>query len=45
MSDSVSEEHPDELDGTQDDLTTATFNFTFKTYLFAGTKRAKLMKP
>lgn len=44
MSDSVSEDHSDELDGTQDDLTVATFQFTFKTYLFAGTKRAKLVK-
>ena len=45
MSDSVSEDHPDELDATQDDITTATFNFTFKTYLFAGTKKAQLIKP
>lgn len=41
MSDSVSEEHPDELDGTQDDLITSTFQFTFKTYLFGGTQQAK----
>ena len=44
MSDSVSEEHPDELDGSQDDLVTTTFNFTFKTYLFGGTTQAKLKK-
>ena len=43
MSDSVSEEHPDEFDGTQDDITTATFQFTFKTFLFGGTKQAKLV--
>lgn len=43
MSDSVSEEHPDEFDGTQDDITTATFQFTFKTYLFGGTQKAKLV--
>lgn len=43
MSDSVSEDHSDELDGTQDDLTVATFQFTFKTYLFAGTEKAKLV--
>lgn len=43
MSDSVSEEHPDEFDGSQDDITTATFNFTFKTFLFGGTRRAKLV--
>lgn len=41
MSDGVSEEHPDELDGTQDDIVTSTFQFTFKTYLFGGTKQAK----
>lgn len=44
MSDSVSEDHSDELDGTQDDLTVATFQFTFKTYLFAGTQKAQLVK-
>ena len=43
MSDSVSEEHPDELDSTQDDIITATFTFTFKTYLFAGMSKAKLV--
>lgn len=41
MEDSVSEEHPDEFDGSQDDLITSTFNFTFKTFLFAGIKQAK----
>lgn len=41
MSDSVSEEHPDELDGSADDIITSTFSFTFKTYLFGGTKKAK----
>ena len=43
MSDSISEEHPDEMDGTQDDLITSTFNFTFKTFLFGGTRQAKLV--
>ena len=43
MSDSISEEHPDEFDGSQDDITTATFNFTFKTFLFGGTRQAKLV--
>ena len=43
MSDSVSEDHPDEFDGTQDDITTSTFNFTFKTFLFGGTRQAKLV--
>ena len=37
MSDSISEEHPDELDALVDDLITTTFQFTFKTYLFGGT--------
>jgi len=39
MSDSVSEEHSDELDGTRDDLVISTFTFTFKTYLFGGTRQ------
>lgn len=43
MDDSVSEEHPDELDGSTDDLITTTFNFTFKTYLFGGCQKAKLV--
>lgn len=42
MNDSVSEEHPDELDGTQDDFITSTFQFTFKTYLFGGNQKATL---
>lgn len=42
MQDSVSEDHPDEPDSAQDDLTTATFQFVFKTYLFAGMAKAKL---
>ena len=41
MSDSVSEEHPDEIDGSQDDMITTTFQFTLKTFLFGGTKKAK----
>jgi len=41
MSDSVSEEHPDELDGSADDFITSTFQFTFKTYLFGGNQQAK----
>lgn len=39
MQDSVSEEHPDELDPTTDDLITSVFQFTFKTYLFGGTEQ------
>lgn len=41
MSDSITEEHPDELDGSTDDFITATFQFTFKTYLFGGNQQAK----
>lgn len=43
MSDSISEEHPDELDGATDDFITTTFQFTFKTYLFGGNTQAKLV--
>lgn len=43
MSDSVQEEHPDEIDPSADDVVTATFQFTFKTWLFAGNKQAKLV--
>lgn len=45
MQDSVNEEHSGELDGSQDDVVTATFQFTFKTYLFAGSKPLKAIKP
>lgn len=41
MSDSVSEEHPDELDPGADDIVTSNFSFTFKTYLFGGTHRTR----
>ena len=40
MNDSISEEHPDEFDETTDDITVTTFNFTFKTFIFAGSKKA-----
>jgi hypothetical protein len=36
MSDTISEEHMDEIDGTTNDFITTTFQFTFKTYLFGG---------
>lgn len=39
MSDSITEEHPDEIDDATDDIITATFNFTFKTFLFAGSEK------
>lgn len=41
LQDSVTEEHPNELDAAADDLITATFQFVFKTYLFGGTQTAK----
>lgn len=44
MSDNVNEEHPDQIDATQDDLIISTFNFTFKTYLFGGTKKNQIVK-
>jgi len=40
MSDSISEEHPDELDPSLDDIITTTFQFIFKTYLFGGTEQS-----
>ncbi len=39
MDDSISEEHADEVDDAEDDLTTATIGFTFKTWFFAGTEQ------
>lgn len=39
MSDNISEDHPEEISPTDDDLITTTLNFTFKTYIFAGTQR------
>ena len=39
MSDSVSEEHPDEIDSSTNDFITTTFQFTFKTYLFGGNQK------
>lgn len=41
MNDSVSEQHADDFDAETDDLIVTTFNFTFKSFLFAGTKRFK----
>lgn len=41
MDDSVSEQHADDFDAETDDLIVTTFNFTFKSFLFAGTKRFK----
>ena len=43
MSDSVSEDHASDLNNDADDVITASFKFTFKTYLFAGTEKASLV--
>lgn len=41
MDDGVSEQHADDFDAETDDLIITIFNFTFKSFLFAGTKRFK----
>lgn len=41
MDDTVSEQHSDDFDAETDDLIVTTFNFTFKSFLFAGTKQFK----
>lgn len=45
MQDSVSEEHPDDLSPETDDFVTAVFQFTFKTFLFAGMEKYKKRPP
>lgn len=45
MSDTVTEEHNDSPDPAEDDIMTSTFSFTFKTYLFGGTRKAQLIHP
>ena len=45
MQDSVSEEHPDDLSPETDDFVTAVFQFTFKTFLFAGMEKYKRRQP
>lgn len=44
MDDAVSEEHPDEIDGSANDFHTSTFTFTFQTFLFGGKKQAKVVQ-
>lgn len=39
MGDSISEEHPNELANDAEDITSTTFTFTFKTYIFGGNDR------
>lgn len=41
MEDSITEEHPSEIDPTADDVITCTCSFVFKTYLFCGNDKAK----
>ena len=41
MGNNITEEHPDELTGTDDDFVINTCNFTYKTYLFGGKDKAK----
>lgn len=41
MDSSITEEHPEELAGTDDDFVVNTCSFTLKTFLFAGTQNAK----
>ena len=43
MEDSMTEEHPDEIDPSADDIVQMTVNFIYKTYIFSGTKRAVLV--
>ena len=42
MQDSISIEHLDEMDGSEEDLVTATIQFIYKTYIFGGPDKAKL---
>ena len=44
MDNSISEEHPEELDSSMDDFVTSTCSFTFKTFLFAGIKQTQAGK-
>jgi len=41
MDDSIDFDRPDDIDPSQDDIITCTCNFTFKTYMFCGTDKAK----
>ena len=43
MEDSLQEDHPDEIDSSADDVIEMTVNFTYKTFIFSGTKRAILV--
>ena len=43
MEDNLQEDHPDEIDPSADDVVTMTIGFTYKTFIFSGTKRAILV--
>ena len=40
MDDSITEEHPEQLDALEDDIVTCTCSFTFKTWIFCGNDKA-----
>ena len=42
IGDTISEEHPEEIDNTADDIQTSSISFTFKTYIFGGSARIPL---
>ena len=44
MDGTITEEHPPDLESTQDDIVTATCTFIFKTYIFGGSAKAKSKK-
>jgi len=41
MNDSITEEHPEDLSGEDNDFIITTLNFIFKTYIFAGSNKVK----
>lgn len=43
MEDNLTEEHPDEVDPSADDIVQMTVNFIYKTYIFSGEKKAVLV--
>ena len=42
LQDAITIEHQDEMDGSAEDIITATFQFVYKTYIFGGPDKAKL---
>ncbi len=41
MENTITEEHPDELDPTADDIVVSTCSFTYKTFIFCGNNKPK----